>query len=378
MRAWLSGLEVTAEGTAHGPAHCGGAALAAIGAEVHFVPSKSQKLTGPDGSTGVSGWIGERAARIGSGLPQTPRHPLAAVYIGLRAATALLEGRRLVPATVASELATGLGSGSQPELLRGADGWFVARWRSPSERALMACLGDWRQMGIEAIGAHARELRLLVAPVRRPARSLTSPAITPGCLKTNAWGPIRVVDWSTLWAGPWAAGRLAAEGAEVDRIEHPTRRDGYPAGSPAYRRFNQGKQLHLIDLATSGGRNRATKLLESADVVISGHTPRVLANFGFDDDWLATQGPRLLVELVAYEPPLQDHPGLGEHGAAMAGLLWRRGRPSPALPWADPLLGAQSLLAIQAWIAAGRPSGARVRLTLEGAASLAVRTHGAV
>jgi crotonobetainyl-CoA:carnitine CoA-transferase CaiB-like acyl-CoA transferase len=219
----------------------------------------------------------------------------------------------------------------------------------------------------------ARELRLLVAPVRRPVRGPRRLAVTPGLLDVSSTGPLRVVDWSTLWAGPWAAGRLAADGAEVDRIEHPARRDGYRLGSRAYRRFNLAKRLHLLDLATAEGHRSASWLMESADVVISGHTPRVLPGFGFDDDWLTACGPRLLVELVAYEPPCQDQPGLGEHGAAMAGLLWRPGRPYPALPWADPLLGAQALLAVGAWCAGGRPRGARVRLTLEGAARLAAR-----
>jgi hypothetical protein len=377
MRAWLDGLDVIAEGAVGGPAHHAAAALIALGATARYAPSKSEMLTGGGHSTTVPDWVGERAARSDIGLPSVPPHPLIAVYLGLRAAAAMLAGQRLMPMKIAAELTVGLSTGSHPELLRGSDGWLVARWRSAAERALLASLGDRRRVGIEAISAWASELRLLVAPVRRFPRPASPLSLSPGYGALDAQSAISVVDWSSLWAGPWAAGRLAAEGANVDRIEHPVRRDGYSPRSAAYRRFNHGKRLHLLDLGTAEGHARATRLLEEADVVISGHTPRVLPSFGFNADWLAARGPRLLVELVAYEPPRHDHPGLGEQGSAVAGLLWRRGRPYPPIPWADPLLGAQTLLAVQAWKTAGRPRGARVRLSLEGAASLAARARAA-
>jgi hypothetical protein len=98
-------------------------------------------------------------------------------------------------------------------------------------------------------------------------------------------------------------------------------------------------------------------------------TPRALRSLGFDDEWRSDHAPRLLhIELVAFEEPWADAPGLGEHASAEAGLLWGGGTP---YPWADPLLGALALLLARVWLACDCARGGRVRLSLERAASLA-------
>jgi crotonobetainyl-CoA:carnitine CoA-transferase CaiB-like acyl-CoA transferase len=184
-----------------------------------------------------------------------------------------------------------------------------------------------------------------------------------------------VVDWTPLIAGPSACAALAEAGAEVVRIEHPGRPDGLRSGDPAlWDRLNGAKRLLLADAATPAGRRAVAEALRWADLVVSGNSLRVLPQLGFTDDWFRERAPRAaLFELVAYLPPDEDQPGLGEHAAAVAGLLWSRGaRPRPPRPWADPLAGALCALLATAWEYARRPAGARLRVSLEGAAGLAL------
>ncbi|HEY7200214.1 MAG TPA: CoA transferase, partial [Candidatus Dormibacteraeota bacterium] len=168
---------------------------------------------------------------------------------------------------------------------------------------------------------------------------------------------------------------LAAGGAEVVRIEHPDRPDGLRRGDPAlWRRLNGAKRLLVADAATEAGRREVAEALRWADLVVSGHSPRVLPQLGFTPAWFRDRAPRAaLLELVAYLPPHEGLPGLGEHAAAVAGLLWAGARrPRPPWPWADPLAGALCAALALAWDAVGGPSGARLRVSLEGAARLAL------
>ena len=393
---------------------------------------------------GVTGWDGERPVRERCGVASTeraagdvtasgPRGMVAAQYLGALAAAAALRvavesqlGSRSPGATQptlgtigeATALAGGLVEGIDPaataaEALACADGWVVARWRQPSEPALLAAVLaassgspsrtggglDLRDCGVEAVWAAARDCRLLVAPVRPPGLPAEPPLLdvrrrvrpaADGFHRAHSGSAhstgrrLRVVDWTPLWAGPWATGRLADQGHLVTRVEPPARRDGLlgtARGRACWRRWNGAKSLALLDARQPEGRRALGALIAGSDVLVTGMTPRVLPQLGLDDDWFAGNAPHLLrVELVGFDEPNHDLPAVGEQAAAFAGLLSpeRRGDPPfPPLPWPDPLLGANCLVAIRAWEAAGRPSGVRIRLSLEDAARSAVRARSA-
>lgn len=359
-----SGPSFQASGSRAGPAWRAARSLARLGARVSF-------LGGPEqvGTVGFPGWQGE-------GKADSPRGGVRAQYLGLLAATRLLRGGGSVGGADAAGLTAGQPRGRAAKLVACSDGWLVARWRSAAERRLFWTCLPRRPPTIGEAAALARELRLLAAPVcerggsgwqvRRTGRQGTRSARP---------GPLRVLDWSSLWAGPWACMDLAAAGAEVVRIEHPGRRDGYLAADPAFwTALNAGKALVLADAATPSGRRQISEALRWADIVVSGHSLRVLPQLGFDEVWFQRRAPEAsLVELVAFAPPHETLPGLGEQAAAMAGLLWRgRQRPHSPRPWADPLAAALCSLLITAWEVGGRPGGARLRVSLEGSAGLAL------
>lgn len=429
LEAW----RVRATGSPNGVAVRGARMLAWLGASAVEEPGVGEvlDLSGPAGNVRVTvaGWEGEQAARERCGLAAIERAAgdpaeggpggmVVAQYLGALAAAAALRaarssraamgwGRaprpdaalRIAATPLARGVVEGLDKAAVPaaSLLRCLDGWLVARWRHPDERRLLAaalsasgldvCVtdsSDLRGVGVDDAWAAARACRLLVAPVRpareQPARAPAgAPTVErPGDLRRSG-GQMRIVDWAPLWAGPWATGALADQGHQVTRIEPPGRRDGLlrtTHGRACWHRWNGAKSLALLDARGPAGQHTIRELLIGSHVLVTGLTPRVLPQLGLDDDWFACNAPRLLcVELVGFDEPNQDLPAVGEQAAAVAGLLSATdldSPPFPPLPWPDPLLGANCLLAIRAWDAAGRPPGIRIRLSLEGAARLAL------
>jgi hypothetical protein len=348
------------------------------------------RLTGSSGRSAqarLGGWTAGQALR-----PAPASGSVLTAYAALRLAGVAVAGVRtgggteLRTTALRSELAgpVHLRGSSRPEMVRCRDGWAVIRWREDGERELLrALVGATAEQTRADVVAQGRLARLLIAPVApppasRPMMELGSGA-TAGGRAASRRRP-RIVDWSVLWAGPWAAGQLRHGGAVVQRIEHPRRRDGllgWPQGRRWWRRLNEHKQITLLDAQRRCDRDCLAGAIRQADLLVTSMTPRALRSLGFDDDWREENAPDLLhLELVAFEEPWGDSPGLGEHAAAQAGLLWREGRP-PArpYPWADPLLGASALALAQIWLSCGSPPGGRVRLSLERAASLAFAAH---
>ncbi len=369
----LGGWPVLAQGAAGGPAWRAGDLLARLGADVALRPGPERLEAGEDRLT-IDGW-------------SSNVEPIVSQQLAYLAAAELLRGGagRLDVLDARRTLQEGALLGAGASLERCADGWLVVRWRRPEERDLLeAVLGrPLRRADAAAAWSAAADCRLLVAPVRERPRKEARGAVGSHrrlkprlALVPSDRRPLGVVDWTSLWAGPWATGRLADDGARTVRIEAPSRRDGLlgsVAGRRLWERWNGEKDLLLADARSAAGREAIARAIASSDVLVSAHTPRVLPQLGFDAARLARFAPRLLhVALVAYEPPYEYAPGLGEHGAAVSGLLWGGTDQSAVAlaPLADPLLGALVLTVVRAWVVGGRPPGITVRLSLEAAAAL--------
>jgi len=367
---WLSQHRVVATGGAGGPAHRAARALADLGARSSF--DSGDEAIVIDGANRVR-IRGRLPGRLGA---------VAAEYTALRAAALLIEGGgSLNSGEVSRDLREGLvPGGHRARVHKCRDGWVVARWRDPGEaRLLVALLGQsLARAKTDEAEAAAAEARLLVTAVRPPPeiRRVAPRMMAPGERHRVAHSDWRVVDWTNLWSGPWATGRLVGPGTTVARVEMPGRRDGYfthPRGRTVWTRWNGEKVLELADARRPDGRERLDRLIADAHLLVSSQTLRVLPQLGFGEEWFATRA-RLLsrIELTAFEPPRDSLPGLGEQAAAAAGLLWYYGgRPWPPRPWADPLLGAWALL-VALVIRRMGVAGAHVCLSLEAAAARAV------
>lgn len=117
---------------------------------------------------------------------------------------------------------------------------------------------------------------------------------------------IRVVDWTHVLAGPAAAYYLGLLGAEVIKVEHPTRGDAMrhrggsdrvraaDAMSTAFLTQAAGKHALAVDLATEDGREIFEQLLKTADVLVENHRPETLSRLDLSEDTTRVLNPRLI------------------------------------------------------------------------------------
>jgi len=112
---------------------------------------------------------------------------------------------------------------------------------------------------------------------------------------------IRVVDFSTLVAGPWATRLLADCGADVIKLEAAGEGDvlrhssPFPGGiSRTFAHFNCGKRCIALDLKTKPGAELARRLIGRADVVVENFRPGVMAKLGLDYATVSVLNPRLV------------------------------------------------------------------------------------
>jgi hypothetical protein len=135
--------------------------------------------------------------------------------------------------------------------------------------------------------------------------------------------PLRLLDLSTLWAGPLAASLLAECGIEVLKIESPNRPDGARLGPPAFfDLMHQRKSGCAIDLRDVRDRSRFEALLEHADVVLESARPRALEQLGYDAaSWVSAVPGRIWASITGYG---RDDAGIafGDDAAVAAGLAW--------------------------------------------------------
>lgn len=242
-----------------------------------------------------------------------------------------------------------------------------------------------------------REIGLAVAlapraplPVERPFRLVLETRCAPEPEPAPGPGPAirrpRVLDLSSLWAGPLAGALLARAGFDVLKLESATRPDGARAGEPAFfDRLNAGKRSGSLDLHAADGRAVFARLLDSADVVIESARPRALAQLGFDASrWVTARPGRLWASITGHG---RDEPGIafGDDAAVAAGLAYDPPAPAsraPADPTprfcgdaiADPLTGLYAAVAIAGLLAEGR--GGLLSLALAEVAAHAARAGG--
>jgi CoA:oxalate CoA-transferase len=111
---------------------------------------------------------------------------------------------------------------------------------------------------------------------------------------------IRVVDFTTMIAGPYCSRLLADCGAEVLKIEEPGgdhMRNGRPlrGGHNAYfAGLNCGKKSLAIDLKSPAGRACAAGLVRASDIVLENYRPGVMKRLGLDYETLSLAKPDLV------------------------------------------------------------------------------------
>jgi crotonobetainyl-CoA:carnitine CoA-transferase CaiB-like acyl-CoA transferase len=113
---------------------------------------------------------------------------------------------------------------------------------------------------------------------------------------------IRVLDLSNLIAGPLAGMFLADFGAEVIKVEHPSRPDELRRWGNAkndvglyFKVLNRNKKTIGLDLKSDEGRALALRLIEHCDVVVENFRPDTLERWGLGWETLHETNPELVM-----------------------------------------------------------------------------------
>jgi crotonobetainyl-CoA:carnitine CoA-transferase CaiB-like acyl-CoA transferase len=102
---------------------------------------------------------------------------------------------------------------------------------------------------------------------------------------------IRVIDFGQYIAGPLTGMLLADQGAEVIRVDPP---NGPMWQTPANATWNRGKRSITLNLKQPDDLAIATRLVESADVVIENFRPGVMDRLGLGPQATMRLNPRLI------------------------------------------------------------------------------------
>jgi crotonobetainyl-CoA:carnitine CoA-transferase CaiB-like acyl-CoA transferase len=148
---------------------------------------------------------------------------------------------------------------------------------------------------------------------------------------------LRVIDVSAYLPGPMASLLLADMGADVLKIE-PPQGDGMrllgprdATGKPLFHAaVNAGKTICRLDLKSSDGRETFLGHIDTADVLIEGFRPGVMARLNLDYNTLRERNPGLIfcsVNGYGAGGPLEQTAGHDANYLAMAGVLHRNGVP---------------------------------------------------
>jgi hypothetical protein len=247
--------------------------------------------------------------------------------------------------------------GGAGRLVRAGDGWVAVNLARDDD---LASVPAWLEVddggepwvAVETHVPHRRTSELVerAALLGLPVAALgevAPPRDAVRCVRTGDAPPLDrpplVVDLSSLWAGPLCTRLLADRGAEVVKVESPTRPDGARRGPRAFfDRMNAGKRNVVCDLRS----RELADLLASADVVVEASRRRALRQLGIVAEEI---GPKVWLSITGYGRAV-DRVAFGDDAAVAGGLVaWDDAGPVfLADAVADPLTGVASATAVDA------------------------------
>ncbi len=155
---------------------------------------------------------------------------------------------------------------------------------------------------------------------------------------------VRVLDVSTVLAGPLACQILGDYGADVIKVEHPAKGDSIRGHGHAkdgvplwWKMLGRNKRCIGLYLGDSDGAAIFLKLAETADVLVENFRPGTLERWGLGPDVLHKVNPGLVIVRVTgfgQTGPYRNRPGFGTLAESMSGFAAITGEPDgpPTLP----------------------------------------------
>ncbi|MDR5907524.1 CoA transferase [Franzmannia qiaohouensis] len=180
--------------------------------------------------------------------------------------------------------------------------------------------------------------------------------------KPEASGPlegVRVVDMSRLVAGNMTTHVLADYGADVIKVEHPTRGDDLrnwrcEETDIYWKVYSRNKRSLSIDIKSTEGKDNLLRLVDTAQILVENFLPGTLEKLGLGPDELLKQNPNLVILRISgwgQTGPYKNRPGFGTLVEAMSGWAYVNGHPDkpptlPPLAMADMVAGLYGVGAV--------------------------------
>jgi crotonobetainyl-CoA:carnitine CoA-transferase CaiB-like acyl-CoA transferase len=221
-----------------------------------------------------------------------------------------------------------------------------------------------------SVGEHDAEIDTEIAAASVPTTNAPTAAPRSGVRRAAASAPplagIRVLDFTTVWSGPYLTQLLADLGAEVIRIENPSvfppTTKGYvprpadvrivPSPAMAYGPIAEGrpdrpynrqavnnslarnKRSCTLDPRRPEARELFLRLVEHADLVVENLKTKTLHSIGIHESQLLQRNPRLLVLRVpgaGLTGDWADYTGFGGQFDGLSGLAFLAGHHDSAM-----------------------------------------------
>jgi len=158
----------------------------------------------------------------------------------------------------------------------------------------------------------------------------------------QALSNLKILDFSTLVPGPFATMMLADLGANVLRVESPTRPDMIRAMGPfsdgtstAHAVLNRSKRSIGLDLKNPAAVAMVKKLVASYDIIVEQFRPGVMDRLGVGFETLREINPKLIYcSITGYGQtgPNRDKAGHDNNYLSLSGLNGYSGRDSNRTP----------------------------------------------
>ena len=169
----------------------------------------------------------------------------------------------------------------------------------------------------------------------------TDPTTERGATSPGPLADLRVVDMSTVLAGPNCARYLADFGADVIKVERP---DGDGLRNMAWtdprdgvglwwKLVNRNKRTVVLDVKQTDDRATFLDLVAEADVLVENSRPGTLERLGLGPDVLLARRPSLVITRISgfgQSGPYAGRPGFATIAEAMSGFAALNGEPDGA------------------------------------------------
>jgi formyl-CoA transferase len=146
---------------------------------------------------------------------------------------------------------------------------------------------------------------------------------------SGALAGIRVIEFANYVSGPYAGMLLGDLGADIVKVEEPTKGDpfrgwGRVEYSPTFGSVNRNKKSVTVDLKSEIGKADARDLIRTADVVIENFRVGTMDRLGLGYEAMRAANPGVIwCSITGYgsDGPYAMRPGYDTVGQATSGLL---------------------------------------------------------